>query len=105
LIAVTLDLEMSRNFPSWDQVHWDYHKGNLDEPTKRYRSRRAGAYERGCRVHLFAVGPGLRAESVACSASWYVTVHPVGNHTYDHRQHPRTQRRGVAVSAFRRWPG
>ena len=38
LIAVTLDLEMSRNFPQWEQTHWDYEKGNLDDQTKRYAS-------------------------------------------------------------------
>ena len=36
LIAVTLDLEMSRNFPAWDATHWDYEKGNLNAETKRY---------------------------------------------------------------------
>ena len=36
LIAITLDLEMSRHYPTWDQMHWDFEKGNLDAPTKRY---------------------------------------------------------------------
>src|SRR5688572_14946932 len=36
LIAITLDLEMSRNFPAWESTHWDYEKGNLNEETKRY---------------------------------------------------------------------
>ena len=27
---------MSRNFPTWDQTHWDYEKGNLDAATKHY---------------------------------------------------------------------
>src|SRR5262245_52458494 len=36
LIAITLDLEMSRNFPSWDDTHWDYEKGNLNEEAKAY---------------------------------------------------------------------
>src|SRR5687767_11149053 len=36
LIAITLDMEMSRNFPVWENTHWDYEKGNLNEPTKRY---------------------------------------------------------------------
>src|SRR5207245_1618409 len=36
LIAITLDLEMSRNFPRWEDTHWDYEKGNLNEETKRY---------------------------------------------------------------------
>ena len=29
LIAITLDLEMSRNFPTRETTHWDYEKGNL----------------------------------------------------------------------------
>src|SRR6266705_1284922 len=36
LIAITLDLEMSRNFPTWEQTHWDYEKGNLNDETKKY---------------------------------------------------------------------
>ena len=35
-IAITLDLEMSRNFPRREDLHWDYEKGNLDEGTKAY---------------------------------------------------------------------
>src|SRR5262249_36054819 len=35
-VAITLDLEMSRHYPTWDQTHWDYEKGNLDADTKRY---------------------------------------------------------------------
>ena len=35
-IAITLDLEMSRNFPQWEDTHWDYEKGNLNEETKQY---------------------------------------------------------------------
>src|SRR5437870_6717288 len=29
LIAITLDLEMVRNFPRWEDTHWDYEKGDL----------------------------------------------------------------------------
>jgi len=36
LIAITLDLEMSRNFPTWKTTHWDYEKGNLNDETKKY---------------------------------------------------------------------
>jgi hypothetical protein len=36
LVAVTLDLEMSRNFPKWEDTHWDYEKGNLNDETKKY---------------------------------------------------------------------
>src|SRR5271166_4254094 len=35
LIAVTFDLEMSRNFPTWEQTHWDYEKGNLNAQAKK----------------------------------------------------------------------
>ena len=30
LIAITLNLEMSRAYPTRDQQEWDYEKGNLD---------------------------------------------------------------------------
>ena len=36
LIAITLDLEMSREYPRRDVTEWDYEKGNLNEETKRY---------------------------------------------------------------------
>ena len=35
LIAITLDLEMSRNFPTWETTHWDYHKGDLNDDSKK----------------------------------------------------------------------
>ena len=64
-IAITLDLEMSRNFPTWDQTHWDYEKGNLDAATKRYAveaARRVKA--RGGVIHFFAVGQTMEQEDV-----------------------------------------
>src|ERR1700735_3814126 len=57
LIAITLDLEMSRHYPTWDQMHWDYEKGNLDAATKGYAveaARRVKA--KGGVIHFFAVG-------------------------------------------------
>ena len=36
LIAITLDLEMSRHYPKRGMMEWDYEKGNLDADTKRY---------------------------------------------------------------------
>src|SRR6266850_7972354 len=36
LIAITLDLEMARNFPHWDDTQWDYEKGNLNADAKNY---------------------------------------------------------------------
>ena len=54
-IAITLDLEMSRNFPQWETTHWDYEKGNLNDETKRY------SVEAARRV---------RAASVNVNGSW-----------------------------------
>jgi peptidoglycan/xylan/chitin deacetylase (PgdA/CDA1 family) len=84
-IAITLDLEMSRHYPTWDQTHWDYEKGNLDAPTKRYAveaARRVRA--RGGRIHFFALGRTLEQEDVGWLRTLVDDGHPVGNHTYDH---------------------
>ncbi len=104
LVALTLDLEMSRNFPSWDQVHWDYQKGNLDEPTKRYtveacrRVRAAGGH-----MHLFAVGQVFEQDSVEWLRDLARDGHPIGNHTYDHVN--ILARSGDELQfRFRRWP-
>ena len=65
LIAVTLDLEMSRNFPTRDDLHWDYEKGNLNAEAKAYtalacrRVRAAGGL-----LHCFAVGQVFEQENV-----------------------------------------
>ncbi len=85
LIAITLDLEMSRNFPAWDDTHWDYEKGNLDAETKKYSveaARRVKAH--GGTVHFFAVGRVLEQENVRWLKDLVVAGHRVGNHTYDH---------------------
>lgn len=84
-IAITLDLEMSRNFPTWEQTHWDYEKGNLDEATKRYAvevARRVKAH--GGVVHFFLVGRALEQENVEWLKQLLADGHRVGNHTYDH---------------------
>lgn len=85
LVAITLDLEMSRNFPTWEQTHWDYEKGNLDEPTKNYTAEACRRVkERGGVVHCFAVGRVCEQPDV----SWLKAIadqgHAIGNHTYDH---------------------
>src|SRR5947209_13961153 len=81
LIAITLDLEMSRNFPRWEDVHWDYEKGNLDGETKRYA---AGACRRvkaaGGVLHCFAVGRVFEQESVTWLRDIARAGHPIGNH-------------------------
>lgn len=84
-IAISLDLEMSRNFPTWDQTHWDYDKGNLDQATKEYATEAARRVKAaGGRVHFFAVGRTLEQANVDWLAGLLKEGHAVGNHTYDH---------------------
>ena len=85
LIAITLDLEMSRNFPTWEETHWDYEKGNLNAETKRYTveaCKRVRA--RGGVLHCFMLGRTLEQENVDWLRDIIKMGHPVGNHTYDH---------------------
>jgi hypothetical protein len=84
-IAITLDLEMARNFPNWDDTHWDYEKGNLNEPAKQYvveACRRVKA--RGGRIHTFVVGQVFEQPNVDWLKHIAAEGHPIGNHTYDH---------------------
>src|SRR6516225_1815501 len=85
LVAITLDLEMSRNFPTWETTHWDYEKGNLNAETKRYTveaCRRVKA--QGGVLHCFLVGRALEQENVDWLREIVKAGHPMGNHTYDH---------------------
>lgn len=84
-IAITIDLEMARNYPTWDQTHWDYEKGNLSDAAKRYAveaARRVKAL--GGVIHFFAVGRVFEHEKVDWLEEILALGHPVGNHTYDH---------------------
>ncbi|HJT32920.1 MAG TPA: polysaccharide deacetylase family protein [Pirellulales bacterium] len=83
-IAITFDLEMSRDYPRRGMTHWDYEKGNLDEPTKRYAVE-AGRLvkEAGGRMHFFCVGRVLEQPDVEWLKS-LAADHSIGNHTYDH---------------------
>jgi peptidoglycan/xylan/chitin deacetylase (PgdA/CDA1 family) len=84
-IAITLDLEMARNFPRWEDTHWDYEKGNLDDATKRYAveaARRVKA--RGGVIHFFLVGRTLEQDNMDWLKELLAAGHRVGNHTYDH---------------------
>lgn len=104
LVAITLDLEMSRNFPRRDDTHWDYEKGNLNAETKAYtveacrRVRAAGGV-----LHCFAVGRVLEQEDVAWLKGIVEEGHPVGNHTYDHINVMATRAEDVQFR-FRRAP-
>lgn len=85
LVAITLDLEMSRNFPEWNDTHWDFEKGNLDEATKRYAREAARRVKaRGGVVHFFAVGRVFEQPDVTWLKEIVDEGHPIGNHTYDH---------------------
>jgi peptidoglycan/xylan/chitin deacetylase (PgdA/CDA1 family) len=104
LVAITLDLEMSRNFPTWDQTHWDYEKGNLDAPTKRYAAEAARRVKAsGGVVHFFAVGQTMEQEDVTWLREIVAQGHPVGNHTYDHVNVKATRAQDIQFR-FRRAP-
>ncbi len=84
-IAITLDLEMSRHYPTRGIMEWDFQKGNLDEPTKRYAVEAAKiAKERGGLIHFFCVGRVLEQPDVEWLNEIHAGGHPIGNHTYDH---------------------
>ena len=84
-IAITLDLEMSRNFPTWETTYWDYEKGNLDAQTKAYSVEAAQRVkDRGGIMHFFCVGRVLEQENVDWIKGIAAAGHKVGNHTYDH---------------------
>jgi hypothetical protein len=104
LIAITLDLEMSRNFPTWEQTHWDYEKGNLNAETKKYTveaCQRVKAH--GGVIHCFAVGRVFEQENVDWLREIVKAGHPVGNHTYDHVNVKATKPEDVQFR-FRRAP-
>ena len=85
LIAITLDLEMSRNYPTWNHTEWDYQKGNLNEPTKEYSRRACRLVKKnGGILHCFLLGKTLEQKDCTWIKEIIAEGHPVGNHTYDH---------------------
>ena len=85
MIAITLDLEMSAQYPTKDQVHWNYEKGNLNEETKRYAVEAARRVKQaGGTLHFFVVGRVFEQENIDWLREIVASGHPVGNHTYDH---------------------
>jgi peptidoglycan/xylan/chitin deacetylase (PgdA/CDA1 family) len=99
LIAITLDLEMSRHYPKRGMMEWDYEKGNLDADTKRYAVE-AGrvAKERGGLIHYFCVGRTLEQPDVGWLKGLVAAGHRLGNHTYDH---VNVRARSAAEAQFR----
>src|SRR5215212_860776 len=64
-VAITLDLEMARNFPTWNETRWDYEKGNLSDELKSYAleaAKRVNAA--GGVIHFFLVARALEQENV-----------------------------------------
>lgn len=85
LIAITLDLEMSAEYPKRGMTEWNYRKGDLDAETKRYAVEAAAVVRsRGGRVHFFALGQTLEQGDVGWLKGLAEAGHPIGNHTYDH---------------------
>jgi peptidoglycan/xylan/chitin deacetylase (PgdA/CDA1 family) len=84
-VAITMDLEMSRDYPQRGMREWDYEKGNLDEATKRYAVRAAHVVQQyGGKIHFFLVGRVLEQPDVDWLKELIKNGHPIGNHTYDH---------------------
>src|SRR5262245_56343952 len=103
-IAITFDLEMSRHYPTWDQTHWDYEKGNLDRDTKRYSLEAARRVRKhGGRIHFFALGQTLEQENTEWLRELAGEGHPIGNHTYDHVNVKATKPEDIQFR-FRRAP-
>lgn len=85
LVGVTLDLEMSRNFPEWEALHWDYEKGNLNQQTKDYTEEAARRLKAaGGVLHGFVVGQVFEQENIDWLHRLNDEGHALGNHTYDH---------------------
>lgn len=84
-IAITLDLEMSAQYPKAGMTEWNYEKGNLDEATKNYSVEAARKVKKaGGVIHFFCVGRVLEQPDVEWLKELAREGHPIGNHTYDH---------------------
>ena len=56
---------MSRKYPTRDVLEWDFQKGNLNEPTKKYSLQAASiASKLGGQIHFFCVGRVLEQANI-----------------------------------------
>jgi peptidoglycan/xylan/chitin deacetylase (PgdA/CDA1 family) len=84
-IAITLDLEMSAQYPTRDQTEWNFEKGNLDLATKQYSVEAGHLVKKlGGVIHYFCVGRVLEQPDVEWLKQLSAEGHAIGNHTYDH---------------------
>jgi len=84
-IVISLDLEMSAEYPQRGMTEWNYRKGDLDAATKDYAVRAAELVKSyGGVLHFFCVGQVLEQPDVGWLKSIAEAGHPIGNHTYDH---------------------
>ncbi len=84
-ICVTLDLEMSAEYPKRGMTEWNFRKGDLDDATKKYSLKAAELVKSyGGVLHFFCVGQVLEHPSVEWLKELAAAGHPIGNHTYDH---------------------
>src|SRR5258708_19837299 len=82
-IAITLDLEMSRNFPTWETTYWDYEKGNLDADTKAYSAEAAQRVkDRGGIIPFFSGGRVPEQENRGWVKTNPAPPHTTPKHTY-----------------------
>ena len=84
-IAITLDLEMSAEYPRRGMTEWNYRKGDLDDATKQYAVRAGELVKKyGGVLHYFCVGQVFEQPNVDWLKQLAAAGHPIGNHTYDH---------------------
>lgn len=85
LIAISLDLEMSAEYPRRGMTEWNYRKGDLDDATKQYALQAGELVKKwGGVLHYFCVGQVLEHPNVDWLKQLAAAGHPIGNHTYDH---------------------
>src|SRR5262249_48772342 len=65
LVAISLDLEMSAEYPKRGMTEWNYRKGDLDADSKKYAVGAAKtAKDNGGLIHFFALGQTMEQEDV-----------------------------------------